>query len=179
MSRRSITLIGALTASVLGCVGRSGAPEGGATIQGQVRGAPEESARSPVEVTWLGEGASGQSQLQLTARVRLLAPLVAPLSVSVEVPAGVTLVTGPQKFSIPPTGEPSTHDTPYVFEVRGTTSENLKLVADVQTASFGIHAVDEYRFGRPAPVGPRPKRAGPRVKVAGYDFGATVAIEGP
>jgi hypothetical protein len=134
-------------------------------------------ATAPLQVSWVGASKAEHGQLQLTGRVHLAAPLHVPLNMSVELPPGVSLHSGPERFTIESSAKLGDHDTPFVFDLDGVPAEDIKLVADVQTKAFGLHAVDEYRFGRPEATGYRPPPDGPEIVLHGHRMGKAIKVK--
>jgi hypothetical protein len=114
--------------------------------------------------------------LQLVARVETHSPAPADVSVSVRVPAGVTMVRG-APFVIASTAGIGVREEPFDFTYSVTPGEDLVLVADAQGASAGVHAEDAYRFGRPAPAQVIPQATGPRVLVGNHDLGRSIPLQ--
>ena len=122
---------------------------------------------------------SDAKSVTLLAQVHQLTPLSVPLAVSVEPPPGVRLVSGPSTWTVPPTEKPCLHETRLTFAIDTPPEGDLLLIADARGASFGIHATEAYRFGRPEPTPELPKPTGPEVKLGPRKFGHAVPSEEP
>lgn len=132
-------------------------------------------AEAPVVVSWVVKSAEA-GRVSLVARVDRRAPLAVPLKVSVVVPANVKVVSGQTAFELPASREAEVTERSFVFSFDQVPSEDLRLVAEVHEESFGLHAEDVYRFGRPAPVVEGPQRSGPSIQVGGHDLGQGVPL---
>lgn len=137
---------------------------------------PSSNPESPARVAWVVKSLES-GRVTLTARVERFAPMAVPLAVTVAVPASVRVLQGKTSYLVPASDGAATNEAEFVFAFDAAPSDDIVLTADVQTPSFGVHATDAYRFGRPAPVGPMPKATGPHLKIGERDFGPTVPLQ--
>lgn len=133
-------------------------------------------AEAPVFVNWVVQGADEHS-VALTARIDRRAPMSIPLSVTVVPPPSLKLVSGELSFVLEPSASAGLVERPFSFSFDRIPAEDLRLVADAQSAGFGVHAEDAYRFGRPVPGAIVPATSGPAVKVGDHDFGQGVPLK--
>ncbi|MFY0569739.1 hypothetical protein ACN28E_38745 [Archangium lansingense] len=132
------------------------APSTGQGGSGSAPATPTHGILAPARVSWKVVS-SDPKTVTLMAQVHQLAPLSVPLSVSIETPPGVRLVSGPSTWTVPPTEKPCIHETRLTFAIDTPPTGDLLLVADAHGTGFGIHATDAYRFGRPEPTPQLPK----------------------
>jgi hypothetical protein len=113
----------------------------------------------------------------LDALVEYRGPFNQPLHLSVKVPAGATLVSGPAELDLPAQRAATTVATKYQLSFASVPAGDLVLVADARGAQSGVHAENAYRFGRPAPAAIAPKATGPGVIFGGHDLGKSIPLQ--
>ena len=121
----------------------------------------------------------GRHALRIVARIERVTSFGAPLTVSVVVPRDAQLVSGQTAFAIPAGMPAGVEERVYVLRFDATPQEDLQLIADIQTPSFGAHARDVYRFGRKAPEVAAPAHNGPEVRMGGVPLGRAVMLPAP
>jgi hypothetical protein len=171
---RYLMLLALLVA--VGCTmgGRDGKP----AVRGGNRPAldiPRDGPQSPVLVRWKVNSDQG-GVLQIDAVLTLQSALPLSVSVHVEMPPELELVSGQTSFEIPANTDPGEMVASFTFRYASTPSLNLKVVADASGPTMGVHATDEYRFGRAAPQQLRPNATGPNVKIGDRDLGPSIGI---
>jgi hypothetical protein len=138
---------------------------------------PMHALRSPLSVKWLVKEQT-DATLTLITRVDRHVPIRVPITVTVSVPPGASLVSGPAAFSIPSSEQAGPVEREMLFALSGLPADDFVLAADIDGADFGVHAKDTYNI---AGVRPRPalRRAdGPRLRLGGRSFGPSVLVEG-
>ncbi len=143
-------------------------------------GAPVDSPSpgAPLVVTWVVRSES-PTELQLVARVEFRMHFADPLPVTVTVPPGVQIISGPTRFQAvaPPDFAPV--EKAYIFAVGSGASGDILLAADLEGEGFGVHAKNVYAVGSPA--GKRfearaQRKQGPLLRVNGRDLGRSEPI---
>ena len=134
----------------------------------------EQDARVPYTVGWVEDGAT-KDGLRLVARIERLALTKLPLSVTLEIPAGLD-VEGPREVIVPSAEAPDVFEQAYTLRFTEAPVEDLVLVVKGEAEDFGYHARVPYTFGRTPSEPVRPARSGPRVKVGPRDFGQAVPV---
>jgi hypothetical protein len=138
--------------------------------------ADDAAPRAPLLVRWqLVSDANGSLKVEAVLERRVT--LRTPVTVQIEVPAGLQLVSGQTALEIPAGAAPGSTSLPLEFRYAGTPPDDLRLVADSAGAKLGVHAVASYRFGRPEPAQARPTPSGPSLKAGGLDLGPSVQIK--
>lgn len=132
-------------------------------------------AALPVVVRW-EEVSREAGRAVVRATIERKLGLDLPLSVAVELPAGVKAARGRTAFTLTPNVEAIT-----VAEELELTFENLPagdalLKVDADSGAFGIHSRVPYRFGRPEPVTPAPAATGPHLMRGDRDLGASIPL---
>lgn len=169
MTTRLVALAFALAAALTAC--SHGKPEA-------VRPIPERTGMvAPVTISWVA-GATGAGSLSLIAQLQVAPTLVAPLEVTVAVPAGVTIAAGAAAFQVLP-GQSGSLSYPYAFDVPAGTMGEIVLRADIGGAGPGLHAKASWPVGAPAlkRAATTPEASGPPVKILGKDLGPAVPIK--
>jgi hypothetical protein len=128
--------------------------------------------RVPMAAEWVVKSVSG-NRTTLIARVTRNGPVRAAMQVTVRVPAGVTLVSGPTQFTIPASETAAAFDQEFVVESRGQPKDALVLEVDAHGDDFGIHSTQKYEFGRVAEE-QKPQPQGPSVKIGSHDLGPAI-----
>ncbi len=147
----------------------------GPADDGTARAADNAAPELPLRVRWRVISDAG-GRLVVDAIVVRRAQLRFPVSVRVQVPAGLTLVSGPPAFVVPADGRTGESVTRLELSYHGAPpAGDLELVGDAVGTGVGIHATDAYRFGRNVEV-KRPAPAGPSVKIGDKDLGPAVPI---
>jgi len=156
---------------VAACAAAAPAPAANGAVPATETAAPE----IPLRVRWSVVSDAG-GRLVVDAVVLRRAQLRFPVSIRVQIPAGLTLMSGPAKFEVPVDGQTGESVTRLEFSYQGAPpSGDLELVGDAVDPGVGIHATDSYRFGRKVDV-KRPEPTGPNVKIGDKDLGPSVPI---
>ncbi len=137
---------------------------------------PRDGPQSPLVVQWKVNSDQGGT-LRIDAVLTLRSALPLPVSVHVEMPPGLELVSGQTSFEIPANTDPGDTVASFTFQYASTPSLNLKVVADASGPTMGVHATDEYRFGRPEPQPVRPQPTGPTIKIGDTELGPAIQID--
>jgi len=132
--------------------------------------------KAPVRIRWRVLSDQG-GRLKIEAVLERLVPLRVPVTVRVEVPPGLQLLSGATSFEIPADAPPGETSMPLEFSYADVPPTDLKVVADAFGYSMGVHAADTYRFGRPEPQPVRPQPSGPNIKVGNTDLGPAIQID--
>jgi hypothetical protein len=64
----------------------------------------------------------------------------------------------------------------FEFKYSRTPTANLRVTASAESAAMGIQAVDEYRFGRPAPRKTYLKPSGPDFHLGSRNLGPAIQL---
>lgn len=138
-------------------------------------GAPGSShgASSPLSVAWVA-GQVSDTRAVLRARVVLRSRVMIPLTLHVSVPPGVRMLRGADSLPLPATTQQEVLEYEYEFAYTSMPTDDIMLAVDGDTDSMGVHARAAYRFGRPAPEGPRPQPSGPPLVIGGRNFGSPI-----
>ncbi len=136
---------------------------------------------APLVVEWV-PGPRSATRLELTARLEFRAVFDQPVQVQVTVPAGVRLVEGAERFSLPAPPRPGTIDRPYVFALGGAARGEIVLEADVRGEGFGMHARRAYALDTAvrapgAPEAATSSKRGPDLEVGGRNFGPPIPLD--
>ena len=129
-------------------------------------GAPSANPKSPMTATLLEPSAVAASgEVELGVEVWRVKASLAPIKISLVLPAGAQLAAGAAEETIADTQAQSLKRT---WRVRYATlpSADAKVIVDWQTDAAGFHSELEYRFGRPAPKRAEPPRL-PEVRLPG------------
>jgi len=146
----------------LACAGQPTEPAGTATAA--VRAEPETTrTATPVamrrpaplvlEVTGPEHPQPG-SNITVTADIRRTARDGAPVELTLILPGGVRLGSGPDRARVP-NGEHQRQQ--WVLAVDSIPTEDVRVVAEIRGRGQGVHAERRYRFGRAAPRLPDPQ----------------------
>ena len=125
--------------------------------------AAHEDVGAPLQVRVYGPPTvvAGQTiELRATIDRHLLA--AAPLALSLQVPPGTRLVSGPSSEVLLDT---TSHrfDRAWLLHVDAIPPQDAIVVVDWQTPAGGYHAEIAYRFGRPEPKLDQPLATGPEI----------------
>jgi hypothetical protein len=162
-----------IVAAALGCAGKNSSAPSAAPESSSTNGHASSSPRVPMTVEWILKGKDG-SRLTLVARVNRNAPVKVETFVNVTFPAGVTLVSGRQSWTVPGSDSVGAVDETLVFEVPHGASGEILLAADVSGSNFGIHAKKAYPLAEPLQKATAPSSPGPTLEVGGRDYGPSV-----
>ena len=91
----------------------------------------------------------------MAVAIKRSTPDLAPLDLTVSLPAGAKLVGGATSETITDTRTAQVSRTLHVI-IDAIPAADLVVTVDRQTTQWGVHATDQYRFGRPAPKGAQP-----------------------
>jgi hypothetical protein len=131
--------------------------------------------RAPLQVRWNVLSDAG-GRLKVEAVIERRSALRSPVTVMVEVPAGLQLVSGQTTLEVPADAPAGASSLALEFSYTSTPLADLVLVADLAGARMGVHAVASYRFGRPEPTQARPAPTGPSLQVGGRDLGPSIPL---
>jgi hypothetical protein len=171
MSARAWRLVVLLAAA--GCTKR-----GVEVMPTEPAGVPTVELSAPLTVRW-EEQARTEGQVRLVAHVTRVTAVGVPFEVHLDVPAGATLVYGRPSFSIPENGEADDVTEVYELSFAAVPAGDLVLRVDGEVDDMGFHVKVPYRFGRPAPSGPRPVANGPSSSHGGRDLGPSIPLTTP
>ncbi|SRR6266849_3894410 len=133
--------------------------------------------QTPMRVRW-NVLSDHNGHLAIEAIVERRASLSFPVSVRVEIPPGLSLVSGLLQFEVPADGQTGESATRLEFTYSGAApTGDLMIIADAHAPGVGIHATDVYRFGRIEPAQVRPQPSGPNIKVGDKDLGPAIQID--
>jgi len=134
--------------------------------------------RSPVTVRWEERARSATSAV-LVAHVERFTAVPLPLVLRLEVPAGVTVVSGRTKLDLPANAEAS--DVTERFELAYASppaaDARLRVDGDSASAGLGFHFDVPYRFGRAEPEARPPAATGPTSSKGGRNFGPSIPVK--
>ncbi|HVY30268.1 MAG TPA: hypothetical protein VHB79_27110 [Polyangiaceae bacterium] len=131
--------------------------------------------QSPVTVALHGpDRVTAGQDVELWAEVEQLAGSEARVSLSLQLPEGVRLVSGEPSEMLPSGNRKLVRH--FVVHVDQVPSTDIEAVASTQSMAFGAHARSAYRFGRPEPRFSEPERREKRLKVAGKDVGRPILL---
>jgi hypothetical protein len=132
-------------------------------------------AEIPVRVRW-NVISDRDGRLVVDAVVERRARLGFPVSVTVDIPKGLALASGPSRFEIPDDGQTGESVTRLEFTYAGRPpAQDLRLVGDGGQTGVGVHATDSYRFGRSVEA-VKPAPSGPNIRVGDKDLGPAIPI---
>jgi len=131
--------------------------------------------KSPLTVALHGpDQVTAGQDVELWAEVEQLAGSKAQVSLSLQLPDGVRLVSGEPKEILPSGNAKLVRH--FVVHVDQVPSTDIEAVASTQSMAFGAHARSAYRFGRPEPRFNEPERREKRLKVGGKDVGRPILL---
>lgn len=131
--------------------------------------------KSPVTVALHGPAqVSAGQDFELLAEVEQLAGSQAQVSLTLQLPEGVRLVSG-QTSELLPSGNGKLLRR-FVVHVDQVPSADIEAVASTQSMSFGARAQSAYRFGRPEPRFRAPERPEKALRVGGKDVGRPILL---
>lgn len=116
--------------------------------------------------------------LVLEARVERRARIAAPVTLSLVLPAHVSLLEGAPTIELAPNTQADVHTLRFVVRVDAgdmNDTGEAKLALSAKGHGFGFHAEPVYRFGRTLPLVPM-TRTGRELRVAGRNFGRSVDV---
>lgn len=138
------------------------------------------SPKAPMTVEWLLKG-EANGTLTLVARVNRHAPMRVPVTVAVNVPPGVQIVSGKASWVIEPSESIEPVDETLVVNVVQSGTHDILLAADAEGANFGVHAKKTYSVGSSRAGASSaeaktttPSSSGPNLEVGGHNFGPSV-----
>jgi hypothetical protein len=129
--------------------------------------------RAPLALEWVVKEVSG-NRTALIARISRFAALQAPVEVTLRLPRGARLVSGPDRFSVPPAASPSVFEQEVTIECDGPPAEALLLEAHARGQAFGMHAKRAFIFGQAEKPVEAPRPEGPSVKIGTHDLGPAI-----
>ncbi len=132
-------------------------------------------ARVPADAQWQIREAQGD-RLVLVAQVRHLPQLRPAIHLALRLPEQVRLLQGPREWTVT-SEDPVLVERELVFEVHGSPSDDIVLVADSRAEGFGWHLERRYSF-QPTPPPAPIERSGASLQVGKRDFGPSVELEG-
>lgn len=137
---------------------------------------PQESARAPIEASWVVVHADAHRTV-LRALVARAPSWTLPVNVSISLPQSVRLVRGVLATVLPAVTEKPV--VAYQLELAHTTPpiDDVVLVVDSADHAMGAHARVPYRFGRAEAALDLPPATGPALTVAGRSFGPAVRVQ--
>jgi hypothetical protein len=128
---------------------------------------------APIRVQVQGPDQVDGDEVEVVVVIEQAAP--APLRVQLQLPPGVELQDGSADETIADAGV----RVGRMYRVRlrrGVPRRDLRVVVSLRGRGFGVRAVGQYRFGRPAPLLDEPARPGPSVIVQGHNLGSAIVL---
>lgn len=170
------TLLGACHDAAAPEPSNAAAPHAGAPRAAAATQTPELGPhKSPVTVALHGpEQVSAGQDIELLAEVEQLAGSKSQVSLNLQLPEGVRLVSG-QTSELLPSGNGKLVRR-FVVHVDQVPTTDIEAVASTQSTSFGVRAQSAYRFGRPEPRFSDPERREKPLKVGGKDVGRPILL---
>jgi hypothetical protein len=131
--------------------------------------------KSPVTVALHGpEQVTAGQDIELLAEVEQLAGSQSQVSLNLQLPAGVRLVSG-QTSELLPSGNGKLVRR-FVVHVDQVPTTDIEAVASTQSTAFGARAQSAYRFGRPEPRFKEPERREKSLKLGTKDVGRPILL---
>lgn len=131
---------------------------------------------APVVATWSDATANlpttSPTTLELVVTRRSLPET--PLTATVQVPDGATLVAGDVQSSIP--NAIGDHTVRWTIAYQSIPTEDVVVTVASRTEGYGYHAELRYTFGRPDEARPTPTPDGPTRTFRGVRFGPTIPV---
>ncbi|MGZ3418941.1 MAG: hypothetical protein ACXWUG_02995 [Polyangiales bacterium] len=131
----------------------------------------DDEATPPLTVQVDGpQSPTANSDLDLVVKIVRSRASDVPVTLSIALPAGATLVAGKSAETIVDNATP-TIERRLKIHIGAVPADDLVVAADSKTAASGAHAEKAYRFGRAEPKLPQPTPTGPSLKVKGKGMG--------
>ena len=130
---------------------------------------------APVSVAWVvvAQTATGA---RLEAHIRRAAPVPYPLGVTLEVPEGVTVLSGHTAFDVPANASADEVVEPLELTYAHVPAKDLLLRLVGGTRAIGVSAAVPYRFGRASPTLQHVAPSGESVVINGRDLGPSISL---
>ncbi len=139
-------------------------------------GSPEEHGIEPPFVLDLigPDHVKPSSTVTLVARIVRTPGVLAPLEVTVSVPAGARLVGG-KPYEVIDSDEVVVSRS-YLLAIDDVPRDDVGVLVSSETTWWGARALDAYRFGRPEPRRVLTERSGPELKRGGLRLGRPIPL---
>lgn len=164
MNRLVLLAVSAL--AVAACANQTPAAPSAPAPRTQQMPEPTVRLQAPLKVRWV-ERARSATGAVVVAEVERLNRLPVSLRARVEVPAGVTVRSGPTEWTMPAEAEAGTVAQLLELAFTQAPAGDLVLRVDGDGEGLGLHFQVPYRFGRPAPEAAAPAATGPEFRKGG------------
>jgi hypothetical protein len=120
---------------------------------------------------------SAGATLALRAHVLHVSTWTAPIDLEINLPRGVSLTRGAQRFTVTPSSGRGAEQIDFEIQLSAVVPlTDLVVVAAHQSRGAGVHAEARYRFGRAAPLPHAPARSGPELTTKKAKLGRAVPL---
>lgn len=117
--------------------------------------------------------------LQLAARVEYQGAVMLPVTLDIRLPRGVSLERGSLHRTLPVAPPGTVYEEPLTLRFTSPPTEDLVMVIDARSPSWGVHGEVPYRLSRREPVHVPTSTPGAPVVLDGHLVAPTVRIAGP
>jgi hypothetical protein len=118
--------------------------------------APSQDTQAPLVVRVKGPSqVTANSNVDLSISIERRVIDGVPMEMAIQLPEGVSMVGGLQRETIT-NGQLALVERTVTLAIGAVPANDLRVTVDANGSSYGVHATDFYRFGRPEPKLPQP-----------------------